>query len=128
MNSTIERTASWPCHKIWTCIKKQRIEVLFLSKTFSVHSFISLIPTFNHFVNIVHYAGRSQTFQNEGWQGRGLRGDSEGADCDSKWRLSMDLCTKCDFIWGQEGGRVSAGDSHPSLTLWLRHRHYVKLK
>ena len=58
--------------------------------------------------------GRSQTFQNEG-AARGLRGEQGGADWDSKWRLSIDLCTKCNFIWGgKRGGRVSArGDSRP---------------
>ena len=35
--------------------EKQKNKVLFGSKTSSVHSCMSLIPTFNHFVNIVHY-------------------------------------------------------------------------
>ena len=35
--------------------EKQRNKVLFDSKTSSVHSFMSLIPTFNHFVNIVQH-------------------------------------------------------------------------
>ena len=66
--------------------------------------------------------GRSQTFQNEGVargaQGWGWGG---GADWDSKWRLSMiDLCTKCNFIWGL-GGRVSARGQSPPCPLWLRH-------
>ena len=34
--------------------EKQRNKVLFGSKTSSVHSCMSLIPTFNHFVSIVH--------------------------------------------------------------------------
>ena len=50
--------------------------------------------------------GRSQTFQNEG-AARGAQGE-QGADCDSKWRLSIDLCTKCNFIEGWEGDSVSA--------------------
>ena len=37
-----------------------------------------------------------------------------GADWDSKWWLSIDLCTKCNFIWGREGGRVSARGQLPS--------------
>ena len=40
--------------------------------------------------------GRSQTFQNEG--------AARGADRDSKWRLSIDPCTKFHFIWGAQGG------------------------
>ena len=40
---------------------------------------------------------------------------SRGADWDSKWRLSIDLCTKCNFIWGREGDRVSdRGRSPPA--------------
>ena len=38
--------------------------------------------------------------------GSGVSGG--GADWDSKWRLCIDLCTKCYFIGGPEGGRVSA--------------------
>ena len=56
--------------------------------------------------------GCSQTFQNEGRQGgpRGERGVGVGgADWDSKWWLSIDLCTKCNFIWG--------GKSPGALTL-----------
>ena len=45
--------------------------------------------------------GRSQTFQNEG-AARGAEGWAGGADRDSKWRLSIDLCIKCNFIWGAE--------------------------
>ena len=55
--------------------------------------------------------GRSKTFQN----GRGARGAQgraweEGTDWDSKWRLTIDFCTKCNFIWGSRlgWGRVSA--------------------
>ena len=68
--------------------------------------------------------GRSQTFQNEG-AARGLR--CEGADWDSKWRLSIDLCTKCNFIWGQEGmedGRDSARGAFAPLPPGLRHWNY----
>ena len=35
--------------------EKQRNKVLFDSKSSSVHSCMSLIPTFNHFVHIVEY-------------------------------------------------------------------------
>ena len=48
--------------------------------------------------------GRSQTFQNEG-AARGAEGWAGGADRDSKWRLSIDLCTKCNFIGGAKGGQ-----------------------
>ena len=51
--------------------------------------------------------GHSQTFQNEG-AARGAQGGAGGADWDSKWQLSIDLCTKYNFIWGKRGGRVSA--------------------
>ena len=69
--------------------------------------------------------GRSQTFQNEG-AARGAEGWAGGADRDSKWRLSINLCTKCNFIWGgKRGGRVSArgGGCPPLPPLWLRHCH-----
>ena len=36
-----------------------------------------------------------------------------GGDWDSNWQLSIDLSTKCNFIWGRKGGRVSAGDGRP---------------
>ena len=48
--------------------------------------------------------------QNEG-AARGAR--VRGADWDSKWQLTIDLCTKCDFMGGQEGGRVSARGQLP---------------
>ena len=41
--------------------------------------------------------GRSQTFQNWGG-GKGC------SDRDSKWRLSINPRTKCNFIWGAKGG------------------------
>ena len=50
-NSTIVRTAFWPY--FWPYKEKQRNKLC--SKTSSVHSCMSLIPTFNHFVNIVQY-------------------------------------------------------------------------
>ena len=60
--------------------------------------------------------GRSQTFQNEGAARAAQR-----ADWDSKWRLTIDLCTKCNFIGGKKGGRVSARGQLPPAPLWLRH-------
>ena len=48
------------------------------------------------------HRGIARLFKMRGWQG-GLRGE-QGADWDSKWRLSIDLCTKCNFIWGARGG------------------------
>ena len=59
--------------------------------------------------------GRSQTFQNEG-AARGLRGE-QGADWDSKCRLSIDLCTKCNFIWGGEGAEFQPGGGRPPVPL-----------
>ena len=57
--------------------------------------------------------GRSQTFQNEG-ASRGAQGwAGGGADWDSKWRLSIDLCTKCNFIWGRGGQSFCRGQSPP---------------
>ena len=64
---------------------------------------------------------------------RGGKGDSGasggGADWHSKWRLSIDLCTKCNFIGGW-GGRVSArGRSPPAppgyATVWCIARNIV---
>ena len=46
--------------------------------------------------------GVARLFKMRGRQG-GLRGE-QGADRDSKWRLSIDLCTKCNFIWGGKRG------------------------
>ena len=51
--------------------------------------------------------GRSQTFQNEG-AARGAQGWAGGLTADSKWWLSIDLSTKCNFIWGGQGGQSSA--------------------
>ena len=54
----------------------------------------------NHFThNVTAIQGRSQTFQNEG-AARGTEGVIRGVDWDSKWWLSIDLCTKCNFIGG----------------------------
>ena len=55
---------------------------------------------------------------------RGAQVGSGVADQDSKWRLSIDLCTKCRFIWGaQRGGGGGLdfwlGGSNPSSPLWL---------
>ena len=47
--------------------------------------------------------GHSQTFQNEG-AARGAEGWAGGADRDSKCWLSIDLCTKCNFILGGKRG------------------------
>ena len=49
--------------------------------------------------------GVARFFKMRGGKG-GLRG-KQGGDWDSKCRLSIDLCTKCNFIWGREGGKVS---------------------
>ena len=59
----------------------------------------------------VFVARGKQTFQNRGRQG-GLRGE-QGADWDSKWRLSIYLCTKCNFIWGQGGQSFCQRGSRP---------------
>ena len=52
--------------------------------------------------------GRSQTFQNEGAArgAEGWAGGLTGSYWDSKWWLSIDLCTNlCNFIWGARGGQ-----------------------
>ena len=62
-------------------------------------------------VNSLIGRGVARLFKMKGQQGglRGEQGGERGADRDSKWQLSIDLCTKCNFIWGgQEGSRVSA--------------------
>ena len=68
----------------------------------------------------------SQPFQNEG-AARGAQGlAGGGTDWDSKWRLSIDLCTKCNFIWGREGAEFLPGGGRPPL--WLRHwQKYIKV-
>ena len=45
--------------------------------------------------------------------GKGGSGVSRGADWDSKWRLSIYLCTKCNFIWGQGGQSFCQRGSRP---------------
>ena len=52
------------------------------------------------------HRGVARLFKMMGRQG-GLR-DEQGADWESKWRLSIDICTKCNISSGGEGGRVSA--------------------
>ena len=70
--------------------------------------------------------GRSQPFQNEGapreagadrrsqpFQNEGAPREA-GADRDSNWRLSIDPCRKCHFIWGLKGdGFLTEGAQAP---------------
>ena len=56
----------------------------------------------NDFIFFINMQGRGQTFPNEGGGKGGVR-DEQGAAWDPKWRLSIDLCTKCNFIWGARG-------------------------
>ena len=59
-------------------------------------------------------AGAQPDFSKWG-DGKGDWAVSRGADWDSKWQLSIDLCTECNFICGaKRGGRVSAGGSPPA--------------
>ena len=81
------------------------------------------------------------TLQSVGGGGRGvarlfiMRGRQGGSGVsgggggwrDSKWRLSLDLCTKCNFIWGLEEGRVSVRGRSPPVPLWLRHWGCISL-
>ena len=53
----------------------------------------------------------ARLFKMKGRQGGS--GVSRGADWDSKWRLSIDLCTKCNFIWGREGAEFLPGGGRP---------------
>ena len=58
--------------------------------------------------------GVVRLFKMRGRQG-GLRGGG-GADWDSKWRLSIDLCTKCNLIWeAREGAEFVPGAVEPPL-------------
>ena len=46
-----------------------------------------------------------------------------GADRDSNWQLSIDLCRKCHFIWGLKGDGFLIEGAQASLApdaLWLR--------
>ena len=56
--------------------------------------------------------GVVRLFKMRGRQG-GLMGVWEGADWDSKWWLSIDLCTKCNFIWGVRGHSFCQGAVAP---------------
>ena len=62
----------------------------------------------------VMYAGAQPDFSKWGGDKGGSKG---GAGRDSKWRLSIDPCTKCYLIWGQGG-----------LDFWLRGRqpHWLR--
>ena len=56
--------------------------------------------------------GVARLFKMMGWQeGSGVSGG--GADWDSKWRFSIDLCTKCNFIGGERGAEFLPGGSCP---------------
>ena len=57
-NSIIVRIAFWPCHKIWTYIKKHKgIKSCLIPKPLlSTPAFPAFIPTFNHFVVCKHCA------------------------------------------------------------------------
>ena len=74
----------------------------------------SIAPTLR--VTVVKFGnyykqGRSQTFKNEGAVRGGL---GEGADQDSKWRLSIDPCLKCHL---KEAGLLTEGSN--LLPIWL---------
>ena len=84
-----------------------------IAKVFKWHPRIKILPS----------RGVARLFKMRGRQG-GAHEWAGGADWYSKWWLSMDLCTKCNFIWGQEGGRVSAGGSCPPAP-WLHHCYQV---
>ena len=57
--------------------------------------------------------GVARLFKMRGRQGgSGLRGG--GADWDSKWQLSIDLCTKCNFI----SGATPRFLTHTAYALW----------
>ena len=68
----------------------------------------------SHFIKFysqhcIHYSrGVARLFKMRGRQG-GLR-DEQGCWLGLKWQLSINLCTKCNFIWGAE---FLSGGSHP---------------
>ena len=47
-------------------------------------------------------------------------GQGGWADRDSKWRLSIDPCIRCHFIWGAQGGLASDRGAQVPLPLRLR--------
>ena len=56
-----------------------------------------------------------------GGKGGGASEMSRGADRNSKWRLSIDLCTKFHFIWGLKGvAGLLTGGVKPPAPLCLR--------
>ena len=67
--------------------------------------FMTFLTIFLWLLSIYMYSTRgvARLFKMRGRQG-GLRGEQGGADWDSKWWLFIDLCTKCNFIWGARGG------------------------
>ena len=79
-----------------------------------LHSALLLSAMFRSTVKMVHVfykssisaaiRGLARLFKMRGRQG-GSRVSRGGADWDSKWQLSIDFCTKCNFIWGEEGGQ-----------------------
>ena len=80
-------------------------------------------PRIISWCKMFRFGGVARLFKMRGRQG-GLRGERGEADRDSKWRLSIDLCTKCNFIWGARGGAeflTRGGGCPPPAPLWLRH-------
>ena len=65
----------------------------------------------------VIFRGVARLFKMRGRQGGWGVSRGRGADRDSKWRLSIDLCTKCNFIWGQEGAEFLPGGRTPLVML-----------
>ena len=76
------RTAPTPAW-IWSQLKMSKSRNLIIRK----------LLLFRDIVRLFKMRGRQV--------GSGVSGGG-GADWDSKWWLSTDLCTKCNFIWGAE--------------------------
>ena len=95
-----------------------------------VHINYSVINVEKDFlIFLIHNDFGAKFNSNEGPARGGGSGDERGgADRDSKWRPSIDLCTKCHFIWGLvRDGWTSNGGKRPwsSILILLSIRIHV---
>ena len=65
----------------------------------------------------INYRDVARRFKMKGRQVGGAGDD----DLDSKWRFFIDICTKCHFMGGAQGGWASDFEAQaPKPSLWLR--------
>ena len=70
-----------------------------------MHIFKTILNPFRDPFLTIYPRGVGRLFKMRGRQGGRTSERGGGADWDSKLQLSIDFCTKCNFIWGARGGR-----------------------